>query len=171
MTALIDLTGWKFTRFTVIRRVERGQRTFWLCRCDCGKKRVVAGGNLRSGNSASCGCLQREVVRDTGKANRTHGLHGTVLYRCWSNMMKRCYNKETPKYRLYGARGIRVCKRWKSLEAFCKDIVREIGERPSDRYSLDRKDNNDNYQPGNVRWATRKQQSYNRRPYKTWAFK
>lgn len=84
--------------------------------------------------------------------------------------MKRCYNEDSPKYRIYGGRGIRVCKRWKNLEAFCEDIVSEIGERPSDRYSLDRKDNNGNYQPGNVRWASKKRQALNRRKSRYWKY-
>jgi hypothetical protein len=146
-----------FGRLTALCRVERGP-TRWLCRCSCPEKTelVVCAGNLKGGTTQSCGCLQRER---TGDANRTHGDSGSPEYSAWNEMKKRCYNKKNKRYSRYGGRGIVVCKRWLlSYENFLADV----GRRPSPAHSLERKDNDGNYTPRNVVWATKEQQANNR---------
>jgi len=129
----------------------------WLCTCDCGENKVIMSGNLHNGTSRSCGCRNGQP---------RHGLRNTPEYRAWSAMKTRCYNKKTgDKYRIYGGRGITVCREWlHNFPAF----LEHIGNRPSTGHSLDRINNNGNYEPGNVRWATRKEQQQNRRPWSQW---
>lgn len=158
-----DLTGKTFGRWTVIAYSHTKNRiTYFLCSCSCGTKRTVNAASLRSGRSGSCGCLHREMV---SKNQTTHGFttggETHPLYTVWAQMISRCYCPTTNGYARYGGRGIRVCKRWrKSFENFLTDI----GQRPSDTHTLDRfPDNNGNYEPGNVRWATKSEQNRNKR--------
>lgn len=151
-----DLSGQRFGRWTVIEFIGVGP-TRWLCKCDCGVVRSVEAGNLKKGVSVSCGCFAIE-----GKRARKlrHGRSGTTMHIIWSGMKSRCYNKNEPAYKNYGGRGIRMCDRWRnSFEAFLEDV----GERPGPEYSIDRIDNDGNYEPGNVRWVTDKQQANNKR--------
>ena len=140
-----------------------------LCACDCGSQPVVVTlkALLRNG-TRSCGCAQREWIADR---NRTHGLSGHPLFATWQGAMQRCYYESHPGYRNYGARGIAVCDRWHDVRLFIEDIEREIGLRPEGKYEsgrpmyeLDRINNNGNYEPGNVRWATVSEQHKNTRP-------
>jgi hypothetical protein len=164
MSKLIDLTGKRFGRWTVRalhpERARYGHSvvTRWICDCDCDVRRVVLGDNLRSGISTSCGCLRREqqIQRLT-----THGQSKTRAYRIWRAMLTRCYNPNCPAYCNYGGRGIIVCERWHSFVNFLADM----GE-PPDGLTLDRIDNNGNYEPTNCHWASRLQQNQNRRPVK-----
>lgn len=124
------------------------------CECKCGNMTTVSLSNLRSGHATSCGCVQRQA----GKSNRTHGLSGTKTYRAWQDMIQRCTNKMRPRYATYGARGITVCQRWRdSFEAFLADM----GEAPSRVHSIDREDNNGDYEPSNCRWSKTKEQARN----------
>lgn len=163
MPKVLDLTNQKFNRLTVIKpMLERtiDNKPQWLCKCDCGKFIMVTASGLRSGNNKSCGCLHRELVIKRNKENATHGFSRTPIYQTWGGMITRCYNEKDMHYEDYGARGIKVCDRWRnSFENFLADM----GEKPSKQHSLERKDVNGDYEPNNCIWATPKTQSNNRR--------
>lgn len=146
------MAGRTFGRWTVI---EYAGKKRWLCRCACGTIRPIIGASLRSGASTSCGCL-----RDENFTNRSHGMYLSPIYKIWTGMIQRCHNPKHNSFESYGGRGITVCQQWRdSFEAF----VADVGERPSANHSLDRIDNDRGYEPGNVRWATPRQQLLNRR--------
>ena len=155
----LELAGQRFGRLLVIDRHPNSSscgHTRWNCRCDCGQQLVVAGNNLKSGNSNSCGCLQREMAKTS---NTTHGLGHVDEYSVWSGMIQRCTNPNSEAYDNYAGRGIFVCDRWMSFENFYADM----GPRPSPMHSLDRIINDQGYNPENCRWATRVVQNNNTR--------
>lgn len=160
--------GGTFGRLTVLARSlpnKHGQ-AIWRCRCSCGTEKDIRASSLKGGIASSCGCIYREsrpVIR------RTHGDKPKVTrvapeYTAWTNMITRCTNPKHNRWKHYGGRGISVCARWRgSYEAFLADV----GRKPSPSHSLDRYPNNDgNYEPTNVRWATDDQQARNKRPRK-----
>ena len=154
----VNLTGEVYGRWTVESyAVKRGEKHCWNCLCECGARKVVRGNNLRNGNSKSCGCLQKAYVTE----HRTiHGKSGKPEYNSYTHMKSRCYNKKDKNYADYGGRGITVCSRWRnSAEYFFEDM----GDKPSAQHSLDRIDNDGNYEPDNCRWATSLEQSLNQR--------
>lgn len=160
----IDLMCEKFGRLRVVgdHPNQRGNAQ-WLCHCDCGTEIVVRACNLKSGHTQSCGCLHSEHSREQSLKNRTHGHGGrdkkrSITYNSWYNMKARCSNPKATGYENYGGRGITVCKRWLEFENFLADM----GERP-DGLTLDRKNNEGNYEPSNCRWATRIEQNNNTR--------
>jgi hypothetical protein len=157
MTKIIDLTGHTYGRLLVLHRVANGAggRVRYRCKCSCGTEISARSNGLRSGNTRSCGCLQKELATGVMK----HGYSKTPTYFCWDHMKQRCYNSKHKSYKDYGDRGIIVCDRWLKFENFLADM----GEVP-EGLSLDRyPDVNGNYEPHNCRWATDTEQNRNRR--------
>lgn len=158
MSRFIDLTGERFGRLVVIKRVGKNKqgKSLWLCRCDCGNEIIVRGSDLKSGNTKSCGCLQKEK---SSTCNTKHGHSDTEIYRSWHDMIRRCNNPNCKQYKDYGGRGIQVCKRWMKFENFLEDMINswEPG------LTLERTDNKRGYYPDNCEWVTRQEQQRNTR--------
>jgi len=165
--SIIDLVGQRYGRLVVIERAEDqvfpsgNRKAKWLCRCDCGETVTVLGCHLRSGNTNSCGCLQREM---SAQRNTTHGHRkGSRVspeYKAWADMLTRCYNPNQQHSRYYGGRGITVCQEWR--ESF-ENFLADMGPHPGKGYSLERDDVNGPYCQQNCRWATQPEQSRNKR--------
>lgn len=145
----------KFQRLTVVEMFSNpGKGRTALCVCECGTRKIFDLGNLRSGRTRSCGCLNAEAR----KSRKTHGLSKTQIYLVWNSMVMRCANPKSIMFHKYGARGVTVCERWRVFDNFLADM----GHRPGAGYTIDRKDNSKGYEPGNCRWATMKTQQRNR---------
>lgn len=161
----IEESGNRYGRLVVLERVPGNTSSHsvrWRCLCDCGKSKILDGRSLRRGETRSCGCLRLESVRAKGK-NSTHGLTGHPLYKTWNGMCHRCSNPENHRYSSYGGRGIQVYESWRdNPRAFIDWIEENLGARPTG-HSLDRTDNDGNYEPGNLRWADAETQNKNRR--------
>jgi hypothetical protein len=159
-------TGERFGRWEVVaysHKSEKGKH-YWLCKCDCGSQKPVFKHGLLSGISRSCGCLRGDEL---SARQATHRMTKSKVHRAWINMKHRCSNEDCAAYPNYGGRGIVVCAEWAaSFGAF----LRDMGEPPTAKHSLDRIDNNRGYEPGNVVWATVKQQNNNKRTNKTIEF-
>lgn len=163
MSQFVDMTGMRFGRLVAISKTnERSANgsVKWLFRCDCGNEVVIDGSSVRNGSVKSCGCYHVECATMQGANKRVHGREPERLYNIWCGMKSRCYNPNAPKYHRYGARGIKVCKEWASDFTAFRDWALTHGY--ADNLSIDRIDNDGNYEPANCRWATMKQQNRNR---------
>lgn len=151
MATVLDITGQKFGRLKALKLSgKKGREWQWKCICDCGKKHVVSGSLLRSLKVKSCGCLRTDK-------SKTHNMSKTRVYKIWSSMISRCTRESSVNYHRYGGRGISVCGRWLKFENFYEDMGDDNG------LSLDRRDNNGNYETGNCKWSTPKEQANNTR--------
>lgn len=163
MPRAIDATGKKFGRLTAIRRIKKDANNNWIWefKCDCGATSLIKLVVVRRGHSQSCGCLQRER---TSIANTRHGgsLGKHSLYFTWGGMIARCNYQNHKDFHLYGGRGIKVCRRWRSFTKFALDM----GHRPSPLHSLDRINPDGNYTKNNCKWSTPHEQRINQRPRK-----
>lgn len=156
-----NLSGLVFGLLTVIEEVHtsenkaiRPSHRKWVCRCACGKYSSVSSASLGHGKTKSCGCLRLK-----GREPR-HGDTNSHEYEVWSQMKRRCLNPKNPAYKNYGGRGITVCERW--LNSY-ENFIADMGRRPSDLHSIDRINNDGNYEPSNCKWSTRLEQCANKR--------
>lgn len=157
---LLDIRGKRFGHLEVIARTV-GKIGYWSCRCSCGVFKDISGSSLRRGVTLSCGCMRSEMI---AASNTKHGHtnfrgYRSKTYSVWAGMKKRCSNPKAAFYANYGGRGIKVCERWQDFRNFLADM----GE-AQEGMSIDRVDVNGNYEPGNCKWSTAKEQATNRRP-------
>jgi hypothetical protein len=167
MAQKTDITGQKFGKLLVLsyseKKTKDKKRMVW-CQCDCGNKKEITAANLVSGMSKTCGCERVETAR---KTFTKHGYRSHPMYHRWAAMMQRCYDENSHEFKNYGARGIKVCERWK--ESFW-NYAEDLGLPPFPSASIDRVVNDGDYCPENCRWVSNKEQSTNRRTTKILEF-
>ena len=160
-----DLTGQTFNMLTAVRSDGKsGTHTMWLCKCSCGSEKLkrVRASELLAGTIRSCGCIVKEQARrNIRELMTTHGQSGTRVYQIWLAMKNRCLRESNPQYKDYGGRGIEICERW--LNSF-ENFYADMGDPPDNEHTIERRNNDGNYEPGTTRWATQSQQTKNSRP-------
>jgi hypothetical protein len=150
--------GEKYNRLTVVAEAEnKHSNRYIFCKCDCGRYKTIALSQLLNGNTKSCGCLKKELRI---KQNIIHGLAKHPLYRVWSSMKRRCFNSNDESYKNYGARGIVVCSKWMVFKEF---YIWAINNGYARGLTIERVDNDGNYDPSNCKLVPLKEQSKNRR--------
>lgn len=165
MSKLIDLTGQRFGRLTVLGKAtskKTAHNTYWLCRCDCGNIKEINGGNLKTGQATSCGCYRIQRIKES---NSTHGKSKTRLYSVWLSMRERCNCETSDAYSFYGGRGIAICEEWNDFSVFEKWALSSGYDETAKTHvcTLDRIDYNKGYSPDNCRWVDSVVQSNNQR--------
>lgn len=154
---LDNLTKKRFGRLIVVAQASnKGRHVQWSCLCDCGNESTTSAYCLRSGQTQSCGCLQKERVKE---ATTKHGMTTSREYCSWQSMKSRCYYPENKSYKHYGGCGVEVCTRWR--DSF-QDFYDDMGNRPNGT-TLDRINTHGNYEPDNCKWSTSKEQNNNKR--------
>lgn len=167
MGKLIDLTGLKFGRLTVIKYVGKSK---WLCKCECGNEKIVSTTHLKN-DTKSCGCLKKEMLSQRTKpknfTNKKHGLHNEKLYNTWKCIRQRCNNKNNKRYKDYGGRGITICKEWNNFKNFYNWAINNGYQ---ENLTIDRIDNNKGYLPENCRWTDITTQANNKRNNRNYTY-
>lgn len=157
-----DLTGDVFGRLTVAKRAQNiGKRTAWLCKCSCGNETTVTSCHLKSGHTISCGCFNKERNSITHKKYSVSSR--SKIYGVWNSMKNRCYNPNAINYSDYGARGVIVCSLWKEDFGAFYEYVSKLPHYGEDGYSINRINNDGNYEPNNVEWSNLEEQANNKR--------
>jgi hypothetical protein len=151
MSKLIDLIGKRFSRLVVLKKEPSSSgKVMWKCKCDCGQTIVISGSNLKCGHTKSCGCFKSET-----KAHLIHGKCQSRLYHIWCSMKRRCYAVSHKEYKYYGGRGIRICIEW--LNNFVPFYEWAVKNGYAEDLTIDRIDNDGNYEPKNCQWISLKE--------------
>jgi hypothetical protein len=155
--------GDRYGKLSIVKELEKqSKRRSFLCKCECGNEKIIQLNHLRCGSIISCGCEEKKNRMSMGDKFLIHGKSKTPEYETWCNMKQRCYNIKNKRYNDWGGRGIKVCDRW--LNSFT-NFYEDMGKRPKN-YTIDRIDNDGNYEPNNCKWATISEQMKNRRKFK-----
>lgn len=153
----LNLIGERFGRLLVVNTApNRGAKTYYLCKCDCGNMTEVSTNSLRKGEIISCGCYLRDFINK----KKAQSVRNTRLYRCWQSIKSRCFNPNAKAYKWYGARGITMCGEWVNSFHSFRDWSFANGY--AENLEIDRIDNDGNYSPDNCRWVTHKENCNNR---------